>query len=96
MILADEYGNEFDLEEETKNIQQEQDINEEDRQVLNDRILGIINAFQSILQQGKNKNLISKNIKIMQDLAKKNLSIEKRYRLSDQKKVDQFQKTSIL
>jgi hypothetical protein len=49
MILADEYGNEFDLEEETKNIQQEQDINEEDRQVLNDRILGIINAFQSIL-----------------------------------------------
>ena len=65
MILADEYGNEFDLEEETKNIQQEQDINEEDRQVLNDRILGIINAFQSILQSGKNKNLISKNIKIM-------------------------------
>ena len=65
MKLADEYGNEFDLDEETKNIQQEQDINEEDRQVLNDRILGIINAFQSILQSGKNKNLISKNIKIM-------------------------------
>ena len=65
MILADEYGNEFDLDEEAKNIQQEQDIYEEDRQVLNDRILGIINAFQSILQSGKNKNLISKNIKIM-------------------------------
>lgn len=45
MKLADEYGNEFDLEQDQSIIQQEQDINEEDRQVLNDRILGIINAF---------------------------------------------------
>lgn len=45
MKLADEYGNEFDLDQDRNAIQQDQDINEEDRQVLNDRILGIINAF---------------------------------------------------
>jgi len=48
--MNDEYGNEEDFIDylEGDEILEDPDIDDEDREVLNDRILGIINVFQNI------------------------------------------------
>lgn len=56
----------------------DQDIDDQDREVLNDRILGIINVFQHIVHSNnKQSSLPSKQVKALQDLGKKKMSIEK-------------------
>lgn len=56
----------------------DQDIDDQDREVLNDRILGIINVFQQIVQSNNQQSsLSSKQIKVLQDLGQKRMSIEK-------------------
>ena len=44
-MMEDEYGNEEEFDED---LLDDQDIDEQDREVLNDRILGLINVFQNI------------------------------------------------
>ena len=65
-----------DMEDEVDN----QDILDEDRQVLNDRVLGIINIFQNVMVQNKVglTKLPSKHLKALEDLACNALSIEKK------------------
>ena len=46
--LDDEYGNEDDFDGEEE-ILDDQDIDDHDREVLNDRILGIINVFSHMV-----------------------------------------------
>lgn len=73
MLMEDEYGNEEEFDED---LLDDQDIDDQDREVLNDRILGLINVFQ---QMGNNTQLSQiKHVKQLQDLGKKNLSIEKK------------------
>ena len=55
----------------------DQDIDDQDREVLNDRILGIINIFQHIVQSNNQQAILpSKQIRALQDLGKKKMSIE--------------------
>lgn len=46
-FAQDEFGNDyqFDLEKDSEDPLDDQDIDDQDREVLNDRILGIINVF---------------------------------------------------
>lgn len=78
---AEDSGNELealdgrDAEQEALD---EQGIDDQDREVLNDRILGIINVFQHVVQSNNSQQqLAPKQLKALQDLGRKNLSIEK-------------------
>ena len=79
--LYNEYGYEEEYADalEGEEILDNQDLDAADREVLNDRILGIINVFA--LMQNTNNNskaFSSKYIRALEELGKKNLSIEKK------------------
>lgn len=56
-FARDEFGNEIEINEDEfedemegpEDVLDDQDIGDQDREVLNDRILGIINVFQHIV-----------------------------------------------
>lgn len=80
--MNNEYGNEEDLGD-IDDFEEEidQDIGGGDREILDNRILGIIDVFQNMNQRSQ---ISQKQLKILQDLGNKNLSIEKRKELSGQ------------
>lgn len=80
-FAKDEFGNEIPFDD-TQDLPEDplddQDIDDQDREVLNDRILGIINVFQHIVQSNNQQSLLpSKQVKALQDLGQKKMSIEK-------------------
>lgn len=80
-FAQDEFGNDnqFDLDKDlSEDPLDDQDIDDQDREVLNDRILGIINVFQHIVQSNNQQSALpSKQFKALQDLGRKKMSIEK-------------------
>jgi len=92
-FARDEFGNEIEINEDEfedemegpEDVLDDQDIDDQDREVLNDRILGIINVFQHIVQSNNSQQqLSSKQVKALQELGQKKMSIEK---TSDRKQV---------
>jgi hypothetical protein len=53
MPLNDEYGNEEDFEDFDEDALDDQDIGGGDREILDNRILGIIDVFQNINKQSQ-------------------------------------------
>lgn len=83
--LQRQFYNDYGYEEEYadalegEEILDNQDLDDADREVLNDRILGIINVFSQMQNSNHSKaQFPSKYIKALEELGKKNLSIEKK------------------
>lgn len=96
MPIAEREDDEYNpIPEDLTDELDEQDIHDEDRQVLNDRVLGIINIFQTVMAQNKVglNRLPSKHLKALEDLATKALSIEKQVVVVQQPKTHQIQFT---
>ena len=70
------------------NDEHEGEINQQDREVLNNRILGLLNVFHDIASgtQVQNKQITQKHRKIIQEICSKSLTIEKKKALENKMK----------
>lgn len=86
----DEYGMEEDGLEIPQNIEdlEDQDISRQDREVLNERILGILNVFNDMTANCFNPSLSQKQTKMLEELGQKSLSIEQPHKRVYKKKVE--------
>ena len=86
----DEYGMEEDGLEIPQNIEdlEDQDISRQDREVLNERILGILNVFNDMTANCFNPSLSQKQTKMLEELGQKSLSIEQPHKRAYKKKVE--------